>query len=126
MELPKIPFCKKHRLIFKAIAVGGILGFLYAVIAYVGFGYEYVRLLLGTIIGIAIGFIVITFEKYLTYLDKYSFVVSMILKALIYSISILVLLLFSVVIFSKILEPLSYREALHKYMGDRLLEDFLF
>lgn len=126
MELPKIPFYKKYSLIFKAIVAGGALGLLYAAITDAGSGYEYLGLLPGTIIGISIGFIVITFEKSLTYLNRYSFLGAMALKALIYSICILLFLLFFVIVFEEILGHLSYREALRKYSHDRLSEDFLF
>lgn len=126
MELPKLPFYKKYSLIFKAIAVGGALGFLYAAITYAGSGYEYIRLLIGTIIGFSIGFIIITFEKYLTFLNQYSFVGAMILKALIYSITILLFLLSFMIAFSHLLGYFSYREALFEYRNNRLFEDFLF
>jgi adenylate cyclase len=126
MELPKIPFYKKYSLIFKAIVAGGLVGLLYAALTDAGSGYEYLKLLPGTIIGISIGFIIITFEKSLRILDGYSFLGSMIIKALIYSISILLFLLFFVVMFTKILGHLSYQEAFNKYINDRLFEDFIF
>jgi adenylate cyclase len=126
MKLPQIPFYKKYNLIFKAIVVGGALGLLYAKISDAGSEYEYLRLLPGTLIGISIGFIIITFEKSLITLNKYSFIGAMVVKALIYSINIVLFLLFFVVIFAEVLGHLSYREALDQYIRDRLFEDFIF
>jgi len=126
MKLPQIPFYKKYSVIFKAIAAGGLLGLLYAVISDAGSGYEYLRLLPGTLIGISIGFIIITFEKSLIAFNKYSFIGAMLLKALIYSINILLFLLFFVIIFAEVLGHLSYREALDKYIHERLFGDFIF
>lgn len=63
MELPKIPFYRKYSLTFKAVIVGGILGLLYAVFTDAGSGYAYLRFLPGTIIGIFISIIIITFER---------------------------------------------------------------
>jgi adenylate cyclase len=126
MELPKIPFYKKYSLIFKAIVAGGIIGLFYTVISDAGSDFEHLRLLPGTIIGISISFIVITFEKSLIYLNNYSFIGSMILKALIYSISIVLFLLFFVLLFTGILSHFTYQEALSKYIDNRLFEDFIF
>ena len=125
MELPKIPFYKKYSLIFKAIIAGGILGLLYAAITDAGSGYAYLKLLPGTMIGIAISLIVMIFEKSVN-LSKYSFLKTMIVKAFIYSISILLFLLFFVVFFEDVLGKLSYREALNNYIEDRLPADFMF
>lgn len=126
MKLPQIPFYTRYNLIFKAIVGGGALGLVYAEISDAGSGFEYLRLLPGTIIGIFISLVIITFEKSLINLNKYSFIGTMILKALIYSINILMFLLFFVVIFSELLSHLTYREALIKYVNDRLFEDFIF
>lgn len=125
MELPEIPFYKKYNLIFKAIIAGGILGLLYAAVTDAGSGYTYLKLLPGTMIGIFISLIVITFERSLNF-DKYSFIKTMIFKALIYSFTILLFLLFFVIIFEEMLGQLSYQEAVIKYINDRLIEDFLF
>ena len=125
MELPKIPFFKKYSLIFKAIIAGGILGLLYAAITDAGSGYAYLKLLPGTMIGIFISLIIITFEKSLN-LDKYSFLGTMLFKAVIYSFTILLFLLLFIVIFEEMLGRLSYQEAVVKYVDDRLFEDFLF
>ena len=100
MKLPQIPLYKKYSLILNAVFAGGLLGLLYAFISDAGSGYEYLRFLPGTIIGISIGFIVITFEKSLINLSRYSFVTAMVLKALIYSLNILIFLLIFVVIFA--------------------------
>jgi adenylate cyclase len=126
MELPKLPFYRKYNLIFKAIIAGGILGLVYAGITDAGSGYAYLRLLPGTIIGISIGFSIITFEKYLVYFNRYSFIGAIILKAFIYSISIVLFLLFFVVIFEEMLGHLTYQQALIKYSKERLFEDFMF
>lgn len=125
MELPKISFYKKNSLIFKAIIAGGILGLLYAAVTDAGSGYAYLKLLPGCMIGVFISLIVITFEKSVN-LEKYSFLATMFLKTLIYSITILLFLLFFVVIFEEMLGHLSYQEAVSKYIKDRLLEDFIF
>ncbi|MDW8848524.1 adenylate/guanylate cyclase domain-containing protein [Flavobacterium sp. MMLR14_040] len=126
MELPKIPFYKKYSLIFKAIAVGGALGLLYAQFTDAGLDYGYLQLLPGTIIGCLIGFFIITFEKSFINLNKYSFIVSMVLKALIYSVIIVVFLLFIVVIFEEMFGHFSYQKAINKYVEERLVGDFLF
>ncbi|GAA3757614.1 adenylate/guanylate cyclase domain-containing protein [Flavobacterium ginsengiterrae] len=126
MELPKIPFYKKYSLIFKAISAGGILGFLYTVFSNTASDYGYLRLLLGIIIGSFIGFFIITFENFLGYLKKYSFLSAMLLKTLIYSVLILLFLVFFVVVFTKITAHISYTEALSQYMGKKIVEDFLF
>lgn len=126
MKLPELPFYKKYNQIFKAIIVGGILGLLYAAMYYAGLDFGYLRLLLGMVIGIFIGFIIITFEKSLTYLNDSSFIAAILLKAVIYSISILIFLLLSAVTFAKILEHISYEQALSQYIAARLFEDFLF
>ncbi len=125
MELPKIPFFKKYSLIFKAIIAGGILGLLYAAITDAGSGYAYLKLLPGTMIGIFISLIIITFEKSVNF-DRHSFIKTMIFKAVIYSFTILLFLLLFIVIFEEMLGQLSYQEAVSKYADDRLLEDFLF
>ena len=125
MELPKIPFYKKHHLIFKAVIAGGILGLLYAAVTDAGSGYEYLKLLPGTMIGIFVSVIIVTFEKALN-LDKYSFLTAMILKAIIYSICILLFLLFFVVIFEEMLGSLTYKEAVKNYIKERLFADFIF
>ncbi|WP_264537484.1 adenylate/guanylate cyclase domain-containing protein [Flavobacterium sp. N1736] len=126
MELPKIPFYQKYNLIFKAIIAGAIIGLFYTKISNAGADYEHLRLLPGTIIGVSISFIVITFEKILIRLNTYSFIVSTILKALIYSICILLFLLFFVLVFAEVLGHFSYQEALSKYIRIRLFEDFVF
>lgn len=126
MELPTIPLYKKYSLIFKAIIAVGALGLVYAAITDAGSEYEYLRWLPGTIIGIFIGFSIITFEKTFTYLNSYSFIGAMFLKALIYSLSIIVFLLFFVVLFAETLGNISYQEALSTYIRSRLLEDFIF
>ncbi|WP_052483549.1 adenylate/guanylate cyclase domain-containing protein [Flavobacterium sp. MEB061] len=126
MELPKIPFYEKYSLIFKAIVAGGAMGLLYTAVSNAGADYQYLKLLPGTIIGISIGFIVIIFEKTLTHLNNYSFLGSMILKALIYSFCIILFLLFFVIVFAEILGHLTYQEALSKYINNRLFEDFIF
>lgn len=125
MELPKIPFYKKYSLIFKAIIVGGVLGLLYAAVTDAGSGYEYLKLLPGTMIGIFISLIIISFEKYVN-LSKYSFLETMIVKAIIYSISILLFLLFFIVFFEEMIGKLTYREVVNNYINDRLLADFMF
>jgi adenylate cyclase len=125
MELPKIPFFKKYSLIFKAIIAGGILGLLYAAITDAGSGYAYLKLLPGTMIGIFISLIVITFERSVNF-DRHSFIKTMLFKAVIYSFTILLFLLLFIVIFEEMLGQLSYQEAVSKYINDRLLEDFLF
>ncbi|KUJ61221.1 hypothetical protein AR687_13600 [Flavobacteriaceae bacterium CRH] len=126
MKLPQIPFYKKYSLIFRAIVIGGALGLIYAAISDAGSGYEYLRLLPGMLIGISIGFILITFEKSLIRLNNYSFIGAMILKALIYSVNIVMFLLFFVVVFAELLGHLTYREALDQYIKERLFEDFIF
>lgn len=126
MKLPEIPFYKKYSLIIKAIIAGGILGLVYAALTDAGSGYEYLRLLPGTLIGISISVVIITFEKSLNSLNKYSFVWAMVLKALIYSVNILIFLLFFIVISAELLTHLTYREVLEKYVNERLFEDFLF
>ncbi|MCP2025353.1 adenylate cyclase [Flavobacterium sp. HSC-32F16] len=126
MELPKLPFYKKHSQIFKAIIAGGILGLIYAAMYYAGLDFGYLRLLLGTVIGIFIGFIIITLEKSLSYLNDYSFIAAILLKAVIYSISILIFLLLFAVAFNKIAAHISYEQALSTYVNDRLFKDFLF
>lgn len=125
MELPKIPFYKKYSLIFKAIIAGGILGLLYAAITDAGSGYAYLRLLPGTMIGIFISLIIIILEKSINH-EKYSFLGTMIVKAIIYSFIILLFLLFFIVIFEEMLGQLSYQEAITQYVKDRLPEDFIF
>jgi adenylate cyclase len=125
MELPKIPFYKKYDLTFKAVIVGGILGLLYAVFTDAGSGYTYLRFLPGTIIGIFISIIIITFERYFI-LSKYSFLETMVLKALIYSLVILLFLLLCIVLFEEILGKMTYQEVIKNYVRDRLLEDFIF
>ena len=126
MELPKIPFYKKYNLIFKALVIGGIIGFFYGAGTNAGYNYEYLKLLPGTIIGISIGCIIITFEKYLVFLNNHSFIGSLILKTLVYSISILLFLLFFIVVFTEMLGHLSYDETLRNYIKERLFEDYLF
>lgn len=126
MQLPKIPFYQKYSLIFKAIIAGGIIGLFYTIISGAGADYEYLKLLPGTIIGVFISFIVITFEKTFTQLNNYSFFVSTLLKALIYSICILLFLLFFVLVFAEPLSHVTYQEALSKYIATRLFVDFIF
>ncbi|KRB59577.1 hypothetical protein ASD98_00185 [Flavobacterium sp. Root186] len=126
MDLPKLPFYKKYSLVFKAAIAGGILGLLYASITDAGSNFDYLKLLPGIIIGVFIGFIIITFEKRLINLNRYSFLEAMLLKALIYSISILLFLLFFVLMFSEMLGHLSYQEAFVKYAKERLFEDYMF
>ena len=75
-----------------------------------------------TIIGIFIGFVIITLEKSLSYLNDYSFIAAILLKAIIYSISILVFLLLFAVAFNKIAAHISYEQALSRYVDDRLFE----
>ncbi|KRD10316.1 hypothetical protein ASE21_11415 [Flavobacterium sp. Root901] len=126
MDLPALPFYRKYSLIFKAVIAGGILGMLYSAIIDSGSDHVYFRLLLSTLIGISIGFIIIILEKSLAYLNRYSFRVSMVLKALIYSFSILIFLLFFVVIYTTTVMHISYQEAVQEYMANRLFNDFLF
>lgn len=126
MELPKISFCKKYHLVFKAIFVGGILGLLYTIMTNAGLAYGYSRLIPGALIGISIGFTLIVFEKSLQRLDRYSFFGALILKTLIYSIFILLFLIVFVVLFTGIFEAVSYKEILSNYSRERLLEDFIF
>jgi len=125
MKLPKVPFYKKYSLIFKAIAAGSILGLLYIAITEAGSDSEYLRLLLGAVIGAFIGLVIITFEKSLSFLSKYSFLRAMLLKFFIYSIFILLFLLVFAVTFTKIIDHLSYYEALNKYIVNRISTDFL-
>ncbi len=126
MELPKPPFYKMHSLILKAVTAGGILGLLYTAITDASSEYLYLKLFLGLLIGISFGFVIITFERYFTYLNQYSFVKTMFLKAVIYSISILIFLLVFVVLFTKILERSSFEEAFKQYISERLIGDFIF
>lgn len=126
MELPKLSFYKKYNLIFKAIIAGGILGLLYTAITDSGSENIGLKLVLGLIIGISFGLVVVTFEKYFIYLNQYSFVKAMLLKAVIYSISILIFLLFFVVLFTSILEHIALQEAFNQYIYKRLSGDFIF
>lgn len=126
MELPKLPFYKKYNLIFKAVLAGGILGLLYTAISQTESDYGFLRLLLGLIIGFCIGFLVILFENLLVFLNKYSFLTALFLKTLIYSISILFVLLFFVVSFTKIIGNISFQEAFNIYIKEKIVEDFLF
>lgn len=126
MELPKLPFYRKYSLILKAILAGGILGLIYTAITDAGTDYEYLKMLLGAVIGFFIGFIIITFEKSLIRINQFSFANSMLLKALIYSIGVLVFLLLFAVTFTRFSEHLSYYKAFNKYISDRLINDFIF
>ncbi|AWK05712.1 adenylate/guanylate cyclase domain-containing protein [Flavobacterium crocinum] len=126
MELPKPPFYKKHSLILKAVIAGGIIGLLYTAIIDSGSENIGLKLVLGLIIGISFGLVVVTFEKYFTYLDQYSFIKAILLKAVIYSISILIFLLFFVVLFTCILEHIALEEAFKRYISERLVGDFIF
>lgn len=126
MELPKLPFFRKYNLIFKAVIAGGMLGLSYTAITDADSEDFYLKLFLGLIIGISFGFVIVTFEKHFVYLNRYSFLKAMFLKALIYSISILIFLLFFVVLFTKILEHISFQEAFNQYISERLAGDFIF
>ncbi|SHG30641.1 adenylate/guanylate cyclase domain-containing protein [Flavobacterium defluvii] len=126
MELPKLSFYRKYNMIFRAVIAGGILGLLYTAVIDAGTDLEYFKMLLGTVIGIFIGFIIIIFEKSFVFLNQYSFVKTLILKTLIYSIGVLVFLLLFAVAFIRISEHLSYQEAFHSYISERILDDFLF
>lgn len=126
MELPKIPFFRKYSLVFKAIVIGGLIGLFYTILTDAGKEFESLKILPGTLIGISIGFIVIIFEKSLSWLNNYSFVGSILLKALIYSVFIVLFLLLFVVLFSEILGHVSYDKALTKYIHERLVKDFVF
>lgn len=126
MELPKLSFYKKYNLILKAIIAGGILGLLYTAITDSDSENIGLKLVLGLIIGISFGFVIVTFEKHFTYLNQYSFVKAMLLKAVIYSISILIFLLFFVVLFTSILEHIALEEAFKQYISKRLVGDFIF
>lgn len=125
MELPKIPFYKKYSLIFKAIIAGGILGLLYSAVTVTGSVYAHLGLFPGTMIGIFISIIVVTFENSVN-LSKYSFLETMMVKTLIYSIGILLFLIFFVVFFDEMLGKLTYKESVINYINDRLLTDFIF
>jgi adenylate cyclase len=125
MELPKIPFYRKYNLTCKAIIVGGILGLLYAVFTDAGSGYAYLRFLPGTMIGVFISIIIITFERSVK-LNKYSFIKTVVLKAFLYSFSILLFLLLCIVLFEEMLGKLTYQEVVRNYIRDRLVEDFIF
>ncbi|WP_289659099.1 adenylate/guanylate cyclase domain-containing protein [Flavobacterium panacagri] len=126
MELPKPPFYKRHSLILKSVTAGGILGLLYNAITDAGAENLNLKLLLGLIIGICFGFVIIIFEKFFTSFSQYSFAKATLLKALIYSICILIFLLFFVVLFTKTLENISFQEAFNQYISRRLIGDFIF
>ncbi|MEN2403183.1 hypothetical protein GKZ90_0025620 [Flavobacterium sp. MC2016-06] len=99
MIVPKISFFRKYSIFYKAVIIGGILGLFYGMITDVGASYEHLGFLPSIVIGISIGFIVIVFEKRLINLNNYPFVIAMLLKALIYSFSILIFLILFVVVF---------------------------
>lgn len=126
MGLPKIPFFKKYAVFFKAVVIGGILGLLYGILTDVVSVYEYLGFLPGIIIGISIGFIVIVFENLLFKLNTYSFLTAILLKAFLYSISILICLILFVIGFTEILGDNIYKEGLSIYVRDRLVVDFFF
>ncbi|MBE8724368.1 adenylate/guanylate cyclase domain-containing protein [Flavobacterium hungaricum] len=126
MELPKIPFFAKYSLFFKAVLLGGAIGLFYTLFTDAGREYESLKFLPGTLIGVSIGCSVIIFEKSLFWLNKYSFISSIVIKALIYSIFIVLFLVLSVVMFAEILGDLSYQDALAKYISERLIKDFVF
>lgn len=126
MALPQIPFFRKYSIFFKAIIIGGILGFFYGIITDVISTYEHLGFLPGIIIGISVGFIVIVFEKAFLKLNSYPFLVAMLIKAFIYSISILIVLILCVIGFTELLGENIYREGLNIYIKNRLAGDFIF
>lgn len=126
MTLPKIPFFRKYSIFFKAVIIGGILGLFYGIFTDSDTIYNQLGFLPAIVIGISIGFIVIFFEEMLFKLNSHSFLAVLFLKALLYSISILILLILFVIGFSELLGQNIYKEGLKIYIETRLTKDFLF
>ncbi|KFF06596.1 adenylate/guanylate cyclase domain-containing protein [Flavobacterium reichenbachii] len=126
MTLPKIPFFRKYNIFFKAVIIGGVLGLFYGIITDAVATYKHFGFLPGIMIGVSIGFIVIVFENVLFKLNSYPFLAVMALKAFIYSISILILLILFVFGFTELLGQNLDREGLGNYVRARLAGDFFF
>lgn len=126
LKLPQANIFKRHSIIFKAVLTGGIIGLSYSGITNAGENFQHLALLPGIVIGISISLTVIVFELCLSKLNNYPFLIATFIKALLYSLSILIILLISVLIFTKILSQYTYQEALSNYIKNRLAGDFIF
>lgn len=126
MKLPQIPFYKKYNLMVKAIIIGSVIGLFFSLLTNAGTDFDRMRLLPAVVIGISISMIVVIFERLFQSKESLSFVATILLKTLLYSLSILIFLLLWVIVFAELLGHREYKIVLGNYIQNRLLRDYLF